>query len=277
MTLAEHLRGRRFGVALSSAFFGFYAHNGFARAFERAGLQPALWGGASAGALVAAFAAADALDALDEVLGTLRRKDFWDPAPSRRRPVGLLKGAQFAALIDRHLPVPTFEACRTPLLTVSTSLSRRSRHIDTQGPLAPAVLASCALPVLFRPIMREGELHLDGGLFDKAPLRAMVRHAELDALVVHLIPSSGLRKPVARAPWKFLDQALDWVRADSFQLQAELAEALGVEVYVIEQAPPKEARPNPFRLDRGAAAMAWGQRGAERALAGPAQAHRFAQ
>lgn len=265
MSLVEQLRGRRVGVALSSAFFGFYAHTGFVRAVRRLGIEPVMYGGTSAGALVAAFAAADGLAGFGELLGRLRRRDFWDPALGLGgRPFGLLHGRRFGQLLETHLPVPTFEGCRVPLVTVSTNLTRRCRHVDTRGPLAPAVLASCALPLMFRPVVREGDLHVDGGLIDKVPLRAMIdADPALDALLVHVLPSSGLEVEWARGPLGFLDQALDLVRDDGWRQQVDLARARGVAVHVVTTRPP---RVGPFTMARGADALRAAEQQAEALL-----------
>ena len=95
MTRAEHLRGRRVGVALSSAFFGFFGHTGFVRALLTAGVRPVLYGGASAGAMVAAAAAAGQLDRFGDVALGLKRRDFWDPGVPFGAPPGLLRGRRF--------------------------------------------------------------------------------------------------------------------------------------------------------------------------------------
>ncbi len=252
MTRAEHLRGRRVGVALSSAFFGFFGHTGFVRALLTAGVRPVLYGGASAGAMVAAAAAAGQLDRFGDVALGLKRRDFWDPGVPFGAPPGLLRGRRFAALLERHLPA-RFDECETPLVTVSTNLSRRRRHVDTSGSLPEAVLASCSLPILFKPVRRAGELHVDGGLVDKVPLRAMLEAHPVDVLVVYLIPSSSLSKPWARDPWRFLDQALDLVRDDAWRHQAALAEARGVEVQVLEG---PRGRLSPFSLGAAPEVMA---------------------
>lgn len=269
MRLRDHLHDRRVGVALSSAFFGFFAHTGFLRALADAGVRPAAYSGTSAGALAAAFAASGRpLDEVEAILRGLRRRDFWDPSTPRGRPLGLLRGRKFAALLDRHLPVAAFEECATPLLTVSTNLDRRARHVDQRGPIAPAVLASCALPILFQPVVRDGEHHVDGGLLDKVPLRALLdAHPDLDCVLVHLIPSHGLSKPTPRAPWKLLDHALDWVRDDGWRQQLDYARATGREVWVVETPPTTVG---PFRLELGGAAIEAGRAATAAALAGPA-------
>ena len=79
-TLREHLREAPFSLAMSSGFFGFFAHCGFLTVLEDEGLLPRRVTGSSAGALVGALWAAG-LDAsvLEDELRRLRRADFWDP------------------------------------------------------------------------------------------------------------------------------------------------------------------------------------------------------
>ena len=137
-------------MALSSAFFGFFGHTGFVRALQDAGIRPVLYGGASAGAMVAAAAAAGRLEQFGDVALDLKRRDFWDPGVPFGAPPGLLRGRRLAALLERHLPA-RFDDCATPLVTVSTNLTRRRRHVDTTGALPEAVLASSASPILFKP------------------------------------------------------------------------------------------------------------------------------
>lgn len=252
-TLAERLRGRRVGVALSSAFFGFYGHAGFCRALRRRGIEPVGYSGASAGAMVAAFAASDALDRLPPIFARLQRRDFWDPTPFIGRPPGLLRGHKFRDLLAAHLPHTRFEQCPRALVTVATDLGRGARHVDAEGEIVPAVWASSALPILFRPVPRFGTLHADGGIVDKLPIRALLDRVDVDVLIAHLIPTRGLTAPLPATPGRFIERALDIARDDGWRHQVELARARGVEVVLVTTEPP---RVNPFALRRGLRAMA---------------------
>lgn len=252
-TLADALRGRRVGVVLSSAFFGFYGHTGFLRALAARGIEPAAYAGTSAGAMVAAFGAADALDRLPPLFEGLRRRDFWDPTRFVGRPPGLLRGHKLRDLLARHLPINDFAALPTPLVTVATDLTRGVRHVDTSGDVAEAVWASSALPLLFRPVERFGALHSDGGIVDKLPIRALIEHVEVDVILAHLIPTSGLTAPLPRTPGRLIERALDVARDDGWRHQVALAEARGVEVQVVTTRPPPV---HPFALHRGPATMA---------------------
>src|SRR5499427_2050428 len=105
-TLHEWLRQGPFTLVMSSGFFGFYAHTGVVTVLEEQGLRPTRIAGSSAGALVGALwgAGIPAARIREELLG-LRRSDFWDLWPG----LGLLRGGLFRALLERVLPVRTFE------------------------------------------------------------------------------------------------------------------------------------------------------------------------
>lgn len=247
-TLAASLEGRRVGIVLSSAFFGFYAHTGFMQALATTRTKGHVYAGSSAGALVAAFSATHELDNFLPVLLNLRRKDFWDPSVKLARNWGLLKGHRFQSLLESHLPISRFEECATPLLTVSTNLSSGTRHVDSKGPLAPAIAASCALPFLFQPVSRGTERYADGGIIDKAPIQAVIDRFQIDALVVHIVHSRTIGTRAPLAPRRFLNWSLDACRHASWQTQALLAEARGVATYIVETEPSSIG---PFSMSRG--------------------------
>ncbi|HET6981893.1 MAG TPA: patatin-like phospholipase family protein, partial [Myxococcaceae bacterium] len=123
-TLREWLRQGPFTLVMSSGFFGFYAHTGVVTVLEEQGLRPTRIAGSSAGALVGALwgAGIPAARIRDELLG-LRRSDFWDLWPG----LGLLRGGLFRAMLERVLPVKTFEESPVPLaLSVWDLLARRT-------------------------------------------------------------------------------------------------------------------------------------------------------
>lgn len=152
-----------FTLALSSSYFGFYAHAGLMQAFEEAGLRPAKLSGSSAGALVGA-AWASGMDAREvrELLFSVKRADFWDPGLG----AGLLRGGKFRRLIAKHF-VSRFEDTRIPFEVAVFDILRARTEYVGRGDLPSAVVASCAVPGLFHPVRREGRWLWDGGVFDK--------------------------------------------------------------------------------------------------------------
>ena len=184
----EWLAAEPFTLVLSAGFFGFYAHAGVIAALASAGLRPQRIVGTSAGAITGGmWAAGVEIDAIVELLGGLRREDFWDPTwlPSREREedpgtrLGLLRGRKLDALLAEALKarpnsdVERIEDCPIALAVVTHELRRRKTRVHERGPLRPAIRASCALPILFGPVRIDGRLHADGGISDRPGFRAL--------------------------------------------------------------------------------------------------------
>lgn len=256
-TLRQALAGKRLGLVLSAGYFGFYGHAGFVDALLGEGLQPAAWAGTSAGGLIAGFGAAG-LDpkAIIELVRAQQRSSFWDPdvvgitvGALRRgsRPSGLLTGARFRQLLERHLPVSRFDALPAPLAIVATNLSTQRAITITSGNLASAIHASCAYPGLFQAVERDGHLLWDGGIVDKAPAVALLdaQVAHLDAVLIHYLPSQGGSKapggPFAYA--SAMSSGFAAVRREHFRLQLEVLERRGVPAFVVtSRLPPVSPR-----------------------------------
>jgi NTE family protein len=181
------LTAEPFTLVLSAGFFGFYAHAGVIAALASAGLRPRRIVGTSAGALTGGmWAAGVEIESIVELLGGLRREDFWDPSWERavRGPdedpgtrLGLLRGRKFDALLAAALAqseaVEDIEQCPLALAIVTHELRSRRTCVHERGPLRPAIRASCALPILFGPVRIDGRLHADGGISDRPGFSAL--------------------------------------------------------------------------------------------------------
>ncbi len=238
-TLREHLRAAPFSLAMSSGFFGFFAHAGLLSVLEDDGLLPARVTGSSAGALVGALwsAGLDA-SALEAELRRLRRADFWDPSPG----YGLLRGALFRQKLEALLPRASFDGCRAALaISTFDVLGRRTRVVD-RGPLAAAIHASCAVPLLFHPVALDGRPTVDGGVADRPGLAGMPRGERV--LFHHL---------TSQSPWRTRRSMRVPARADMVTVAIEGLPRVG-----------------PFRLEQGPRAFEAARRATRVALDQPA-------
>ncbi|MCC6648302.1 MAG: patatin-like phospholipase family protein [Polyangiaceae bacterium] len=220
---------------MSSGFFGFFAHAGVLLALEDAGLAPARVGGSSAGALVAGlWASGRSAAELRDELARLRREDFWDPGLG----AGLLRGERFRHKLEQTLGARSFERCRAPCFVSVFDLVRRQVDVETSGEVAPALVASCAVPGLFHPVRRGRRLLVDGGVADRPGLRGV---APGERVLLHHLAS--------RSPWRREQELVVPRRAGMVSL-------------VIHGLP----RLGPFRLGDGGAALERAREGARRAL-----------
>ena len=239
-TLRAWLHDGPFTLSMSSGFFGFYVHAGALTALADAGLAPRAVTGSSAGALVTGlYAGGVSLDAMRERLATLRRDDFWDPAPG----AGLLRGGRFRAMLDALLPVTDIEHAKVAYAPSVFDLGSRQTTVLRRGSIAGAIHASCALPVLFHPVRLGGRLYSDGGIADRPGLAGV--EAGERVLYHHL---------ASRSPWR---------RAGSPSLK--VPRRSGLAAVSIGALP----RVNPFALDRGMVAFAMAEKAMRRALDEP--------
>ena len=244
VTLGDHLAARPFALALSSGFFGFYAHAGMLLALEEAMLSPARMSGSSAGALVAGlWAAGMPARAMADELLALERTDFWDPAPG----LGLLRGELFRRRVERLAGATHLERCRVPIAVSAFDVAARRTVVLDRGDLASAVCASCAFPGLLHPVRRDGRLLYDGGIADRSGLAGLARQPPGESTLHHHLAS--------RSPWR---------RPGSPSLAVPLRPA------TISLRIAGLPRVHPFRLAAGRAALAVAHRAARRALAAPA-------
>ena len=236
-TLGDWLAAEPFALAMSSGFFSFFAHAGMLSALESSGLKPESFSGSSAGALIAGLSGAGlSSQTMQETLTSLKREDFWDPKPG----LGILGGRLFRETLDALLPVETFEACTTPVRISVYDLGKRQTQVIDSGDLASAIHASCALPVLFHPVRRDGRLLSDGGIADRPGLSGT---GGCRRVFYHHIAS--------RSPWR---------RPGGAALRIPKREAM-VSLRISEL-----PRASPFHLERGVQAMKAAREATLRAL-----------
>tara|TARA_B100000683_G_C12438628_1_gene535008 strand:+ start:334 stop:1062 length:729 start_codon:yes stop_codon:yes gene_type:complete len=224
-------------LAMSSGFFGFFAHLGVVTALEEIEYRPQKVVGSSAGALIGAlWASGMAPSEIKTLLFGLRRQDFWDPGWGS----GFLKGEKFRGLLQTHLPVARVEDCRFPLSLSVYDKVQKETFVVSEGPLAEAIYASCAVPFLFQPVRVQGRWGLDGGVLDR---HGMLGAAQGERIFYHHLKS--------RSPWR---------KKNSPALQ--VPERANMQALVLDGLP----RLGPFKLELGPEAFEKGYRGAAEAL-----------
>lgn len=188
----------RIGVVLSSGGGrGVYAHTGFLLALQKLGIEVSAVAGCSAGALVGGIAASGAdLNKWSDVIAGVKTREYWTPdswlqfiwrliVNKGRGYTGLSDTAAAIAFCRRNLAVQTFDECRVPFYSLAMDLGRGTKVLFSAGDMAPRMMASAAMPLLYRPVEIEGGLYTDGAVIELAPSEAICCKHGLDALIVH--------------------------------------------------------------------------------------------
>lgn len=162
-------RKTRIGLALGSGSARGWAHIGAIRALEERGVKPDIVCGTSIGALVGAAYASGELD----------RLETWVTALAWTKVVRLMDLTWRGGLIRGNRLFNLFrtifeerDIADLPVLygAVATELSSGRELWLRTGKVLEAVRASCAMPGLFTPVIRDGEILVDGGLVNPVPV-----------------------------------------------------------------------------------------------------------
>lgn len=160
------------------------AQLGALEVLAKGGLVPTRFVGTSMGAVIGAGLASGL--GVAEVLNRLGTVDRRDVAALDRKALflgifaeALLKGSRLRDTLNRLLPVGRFADLVVPLTVTTADLDSGELVCFGAGgddaPLADALYASCALPVLYPPAELRGRRLADGGLRAVLPLEVAAR------------------------------------------------------------------------------------------------------
>lgn len=146
------------------------AHLGIVQAlqenkYEIKGISGTSMGALMGSMLAAKFKPSQILDALEnrDILRKINHGIF-------RSKSGLMTFKPLARFLKRMFPVDDFNQLSIPFYCVSSNLSTGKPELHESGPFLEKVLASSSIPIIFEPIMIDGETHCDGGLFNNMPV-----------------------------------------------------------------------------------------------------------
>lgn len=175
-------------LILSSGFLAFASHLGFLRGVERSGIAPGALVGTSSGALTGAlYAAGHSIDAIARLLTSAPPLRFL--SPNWQPWSGLFAATPLLRLLRSELPA-RFEDLALPFGVGVMSLGAGEHQLLVSGSLPEAVLASCAIPRLLRPVVVAGTSYLDGGAADRLGVAAWRHWRPVQHGVLHRIERS---------------------------------------------------------------------------------------
>jgi NTE family protein len=162
-------RKLRLGLALGAGSSRGWAHLGVIRALEERGIKPDLVCGTSIGALVGAAYASGELDRLEKWATGLAWTTVVRLMDLTWRG-GLIRGTRLFTLFRTMFEDRDIDELPIPYGAVATELHSGRELWLRHGNVLEAVRASCAMPGLFTPVMRDGTVLVDGGLVNPVPV-----------------------------------------------------------------------------------------------------------
>lgn len=184
----ENKKPYKLGLALSGGGTRGFAHVGALKAIEEAGLKPDIIAGVSAGSIAAVLYAAGLTP--EQCMDVFRKK-------SLRQLVefnisgggGMFRIDKLKRLIMRTIaPHKTIESLEIPIIVGVTNFETGEWEAMTEGPIADIMMASCSIPVIFKPVRINGHNYVDGGVLCNLPARALRDKCE-NLLAINLLPA----------------------------------------------------------------------------------------
>ena len=163
----EKKRPYHIGLALSGGGARGFAHVGVLRAFEERGIKPDIIAGTSAGSIIAAlYADGYTPHHILQLFGELNVNELVDVTIPKS---SLLKFDKFVKFLERRLQARNVEDLKIPVLITATDFDNGKSIAFDKGPLPIRIAASCAIPIVFAPVVIDGIHYVDGGVLRNLP------------------------------------------------------------------------------------------------------------
>lgn len=175
----------KIGLALSGGGARGIAHIGVIKALEENGIFPDAVSGASAGAIIGALYASGRTpeEMMDFVKDVTLLKIFKVGLPIG----GLTNLTYLKKRLSSYLAEDNFEHLQKPLFIALSNLNTGECEIRHSGQLFNVIMASCAIPLVFKPVEIDGNQYVDGGLLSNLPLAPLTEVTDF-RIGVNVIP-----------------------------------------------------------------------------------------
>lgn len=224
--LARLLTGHAVGVVMAGGGARAFTHIGVVKALRQSGVPIDLVGGTSMGAIVAAGVASRWND---EELNERFRRAFVDTNPLNDYTVPLISlfsGRRVTRLLRAAFGEKDIEDLVLSFYCMTANLTTSDADIHTVGRLWRWLRASVAIPGVMPPFNEAGEVHVDGGVIDNFPVRAMRRLGRGVTIGVDidtggaLAAGAGVMEPWSA--WQFF-RRLIWRRNETLPIPSIVA------------------------------------------------------
>lgn len=157
----------RIGYVLSGGGAKGFAHAGAIKALEEFGLKPDVISGTSAGAVVGALYSSG--KSPEEIMNVFLEKSASDFLSISIPKSGLFKTDDFIKFLKKNITHKHLQNLPIPLYVTATNFDKGKSVAFKSGELAPRIMASCCIPIVFNLLKIKNTHYADGGIFKNLP------------------------------------------------------------------------------------------------------------
>ncbi len=176
------------GLALGGGGARGFAHIGVLKAFEENNIKFDFVAGTSAGSVAGVLYCAGKTSAeITEMARALNVKDI----RTSRIPFVPSKTTGIEDIVLKNLEAETFSDLKIPFASVAVDVITGQEYVMTEGDLAKAIAASCAVPGIFSPVEMGDKRLFDGGLANTIPSDVPLAHGCTAVIAVDINSTRG--------------------------------------------------------------------------------------
>ena len=149
------------------------AHIGVLRALAEHGVPIDMVAGTSFGALVGGlYASGLRVEAIERAVRTVNKTFIAKVLSPSLTTSGLVKGDRVRHYLKSLIGDACIEHFAIPFAAIATDLGSGEELVLNSGPAVEAIMASIAIPVMFKPVLYQNRYVIDGGLVNPLPVSA---------------------------------------------------------------------------------------------------------
>ena len=159
------------GISLCGGGARGIAHIGVLQALEENGIYPEVVAGTSAGSIVGAFYAAGLTPM--QIMEIVNVTSLFKIFKIGFSTTGLTDLSYLEEIIKEKFPENNFGALKKQYYACVTNISDGECEYIEEGELSTAVMASCSIPLIFKPVKINNKTYIDGGYMDNMPTKPL--------------------------------------------------------------------------------------------------------
>lgn len=209
-------RKKKLGIVLCGGGARGIAHVGVLKALEEYEIFPDMVAGTSMGAIVGAmYAAGKNHEEMMEIVGKVRSHKIIRVG----LPLGGLTDLTYLKnMIKEQIPEDSFESLQKPLHVCASNLNTGQYEIFNSGKLSSAIIASAAIPLIFKPVKINDQSYVDGGVLNNLPVEAIRDLCDV-VIGVNVNPESNQNK--VSSMWDIGERVFDMHMAANVKSRLE--------------------------------------------------------
>ncbi len=177
---------KKIGLALGSGAARGLSHIGVLKVLERNNIPIDYISGSSIGSVIGAlYSVTRNVGQMEKIVNSADWKLFLsllDPSLSQ----GLLRGKKIRKFLIDFLGGAGFKDLKIPFVITATDLITGEAVFLEEGDLCEAIMASCAIPLIFQPVKIGNRVFVDGGLSAPLPIKPLKKMGADKIIAVNL-------------------------------------------------------------------------------------------